>query len=325
MRNCDLLRLTVVGLALLGLGPLQAQAEYPERRIELVVPFPPGGPNDTAARIINEQFSAALGVPVTVVNKPGAGGAVAAEYVLKATPDGYTVFYPTNTVLTILPAMQPDIVKYRPADFVVVASTVADFGSVTYRPDAPWSTFEEMVSHAKKNPGRVSYGSAGVGTLSSFAMEILKMSYGVDIVHVPFQGTGPVKNAILGGHVQLVSSGFSSLGPLIRSGDIKALFTTAPRRLPAFPDVPTAAEKGMPEATINLWVLLAVPAGVPNAAIGKLAGAMERTMKDAGVAAAVERAGMVVDYHGPAAAQKMVDDERELVNKGVQKLGLGSK
>jgi tripartite-type tricarboxylate transporter receptor subunit TctC len=146
-----------------------------------------------------------------------------------------------------------------------------------------------------KESRKLSYGSAGVGTLSSFAMEIFKMSYGLDIAHVPFQGTGPVKNAILGGHVQLASSGFSSLGPLIKSGDLTALVSTAPKRLAEFPNVPTMAEKGFPEATLNLWMLLAAPAKTPPDVIDRLSRALEKTMKDPTVVAAVEKAEMSTD------------------------------
>ena len=301
-----------------------AQADYPSRRIELVVPFPPGGPNDTAARLIQPQLSAALNVPVPIVNKPGGGGAVGAEYVTAAGPDGYTLYFTTNTTLTILPVTQPEV-KHRLADFAAIASATADFGSVTVRSDAPWKTIEELAAYAKKNPGKLSYGSAGVGTLSSFAMEIFKMSQGLDIVHVPYQGTGPVKSAILGKHVHLVSSGFSSLGPLIKSGDLIALFTTAPTRIAAYPDVPTATEKGIPDATLNLWVLLAAPANTPRHVVETLARAMEKTMKDPQVVAAVEKAGMVVDYHGPAATQRMLVKEYDLVNSAARKLGLGKK
>ena len=325
MRNAAVLGFVVLGSAVLPGGPLCAQTDYPNRRIELIVPFPPGGPTDTAARIVHPPFAAALGVPILVVNKPGVGGAIGADYTIKAGPDGYTLFYPTNTVLTILPAMQPADVRHKISDFVALGSTMADFGSVTSRADAPWKTLEEMVSYARKNPGKLSYGSAGVGTLSSFAMEILKMSYGVDIAHVPYQGTGPVKAAILGGHVQLVSSGFSSLGPMIKSGDIKALFTTSPRRIAAFPDVPTAMEKGLPDATINLWALLAAPAGTPKAVVDKLGGALEKVMKDPGVVSSVEKAGMTVDYNGPEATQKMLESEGDLVKRVVQKLNLGKK
>jgi tripartite-type tricarboxylate transporter receptor subunit TctC len=312
------------GLASLVGGKAQAQTDYPRRQIELIVPFPPGGPNDTAARIIQPQLAANLGVPVAIVTKPGGGGALGADYVAKAKPDGYVLYYTTNTTLTILPAMQPDV-THRHADFVAVGSTMADFGSITTRASNPWKTLEQVVDYGKKNPGKLSYGSAGVGTLSSFAMEIFKMSYGLDIAHVPFQGTGPVKNAILGGHVQLASSGFSSLGPLIKSGDLTPLVSTAPKRLAEFPNVPTMAEKGFPEATLNLWMLLAAPAKTPPAVIDRLSRALEKTMKDPTVVAAVEKAEMSIDYQGPQETRKLIEKEHEIVIKVVQKLGLGKK
>lgn len=243
--------LLIMVISVLVAGHAQAQTGYPTCQVEFIVPFPPGGPNDTAARLIQPQMSANPGAQVVIVNKGGGGGALGADYVMKARPDGYTLYFTTNTTLTILPAMQSDV-SHRLSDFLTVGSTMADFGSMTTRPGNPWKTLEELEDHARKNPGKLSYGSAGVGTLSSLAMGIFKMSYGLDIAHVPFQGSGPVKNAILGGHVQAASSGLSSMEPLIKSDDLIAVVTTAPKRLPAYPNIPTMAEKGFPEATLNL-------------------------------------------------------------------------
>ncbi|MEK7879056.1 MAG: tripartite tricarboxylate transporter substrate binding protein, partial [candidate division NC10 bacterium] len=316
--------LLVMALALLTPSLVQAQTDYPKRQVELIVPFPPGGPNDTAARIIKPQMSADLGVPVVIVNKSGGGGALGADYVAKARPDGYTLYFTTNTTLTILVAMQPDV-THRLSDFVTIGSTMADFGSIMTRAANPWKTLEEVVDYAKKNPGKLSYGSAGVGTLSSLSMEIFKMSYGLDITHVPFQGTGPVKNAVLGGHVQLASSSFGSMAPLIKSGDLIALVSTAPKRLAAYPNVPTMAEKGFPEATLNIWVLLAAPAKTPKGIVDRLARAVEKTMRDPAVVAAVEKAGMTVDFHGAEETRKLLESEAEVVKKVVQRMGIGKK
>lgn len=310
-------------LALVG-GPALAQTDYPKRQVELIVPFPPGGPNDTAARIIQPQLSADLGVPVVIVNKSGGGGALGADYVAKARPDGYTLYFTTNTTLTILVAMQPDV-THRLSDFVPVGSTMADFGSIMTRAASPWKTLEEVVDYAKKNPGKLNYGSAGVGTLSALSMEIFKMSYGLDITHVPFQGTGPVKNAILGGHVQLASSSFSLLAPLIKSGDLIALVSTAPKRLAAYPNVPTMAEKGFPDATLNIWMLLAAPAKTPKGIVERLAKAVEKTMRDPAVVAATEKVGMTVDFHGSEETRGLLEKEHEVVKKVVQRLGIGKK
>jgi tripartite-type tricarboxylate transporter receptor subunit TctC len=317
---------TLLVLALAGgLAPrAPAQAQYPSRAIEFIIPFPPGGPADTAARIIQPPLAAALGVPIVLVNKPGGGGALGGDYVAKSKPDGHTVFATTNSTLTIITAMQPDL-TYRPSDFAPVGSYMADLGVITAKAGASWRTLDEFVDYAKKNPGKLSYGSAGLGTVSFFTVELFKLAYGLDITHVPFQGTGPVKNAIMGGHVTIASSGLSSLAPLIKSGDLLPLVTTAPRRVAALPDVPTLAEKGFSEASLNIWMALFVPARTPADVVSRLSQALERTMKDPAVVTAVEKAGMVVDFRDPAATAKLVESEHEAVKKVVSRLGIGQK
>lgn len=322
MRTRVFLSLITLLLAAPGGSGVSAQTEYPNRQIEFIIPFPPGGPADTAARIIQPQLSATLGVPIVLVNKPGGGGALGAGFVAKATPDGYTVYATTNSTLTIITAMQPDL-PYRPTDFVPIGSYMADVGVFTVRAGSPWKTLEEFVDYAKKNPGKLSYGSGGLGTVTFFTMELFKLAYGLDITHVPFQGTGPVKNAIMGGHVTLASSGLSAVAPLIKSGDLIPLVTTAPRRLPAFPNVPTMAEKGFPAASLNIWMGLYVPAKTPGEIVDKLARALEKTMQHPSVVAAVERAGMFVDYHDPEATRKLEESEHAAVKKVIARLGIG--
>jgi tripartite-type tricarboxylate transporter receptor subunit TctC len=324
MRPITVVSLIALALAGLGGGWASAQTDYPNRPIEFIIPFPPGGPADTAARIIQPQLSATLGVPIVLVNKPGGGGALGADFVAKSKPEGYTVYATTNSTLTIITAMQPDL-PYRAADFVPIGSYMADMGVITSRAEAPWKTLEELVDYARKNPGKLNYGSAGLGTVSFFTVELFKLSYGLDIVHVPFQGTGPVKNAILGGHVNLASSGFGSMAPLIKAGNLIPLVTTAPGRLAQFPDVPTMAEKGFPEATLNIWMGLYVPAKTPKEIVDKLVKALDRTMKDPSVIAAVDKAGMAVDYRDPDATRKLLETEHESVKKVVGKLGIGKK
>lgn len=318
-----LLGLMAAVLSTLG-GGLAWSAEYPDREIEFTVSFPPGGPADTAARIIAPKVSAILGVSIVVVNKPGGGGALGADYVAKAKPDGYKVYASTNSVLTISPAVVKDL-PYRMADFASIGSYIADLGVITSSAGAPWKTLEELVGYAKKNPDKLSYGSAGLGTVSFFTMELFKLAYGLDIAHVPFQGTGPVKTAILGGHVQLASSGFGSMAPLIKSGDLIPLVTTAPKRVPEFPQVPTMAEKGFPEASLNIWMGLYLPAKAPKPVVDRLVKALAAAMKDPAVIAATEKAGMNVDYRDPEATWRLLESEHEAVKKVVARLGIGKK
>ncbi|OLB96944.1 MAG: hypothetical protein AUH30_11400 [Candidatus Rokubacteria bacterium 13_1_40CM_68_15] len=304
--------------------PVSAQPTYPNRPIEVIIPFPPGGPADTAARIIQPRLSAALGVPIVLINKAGGGGALAADYVAKSKPDGYTVFAATNAPLTIVTATQPDV-SYRPADFAAIGISMTDVSVFVGKAASPWKTLDEFVEYTRKNPGKLSYGSAGLGTVSFFAFELFKNAYGLDITHVPFQGGGPVKNAIMGGHVTIASSGLNSFAPLIKSGDLIALATSAPKRVPAFPDVPTLAEKGFPDASLNIWMALFVPVKTPREAVDRLSQALEQTMKEPAVATAVDKAGMVVDYRGPAATAKLVETEYEAVKKVATRLGIGKK
>jgi len=316
---------TATLVLMLALGtPAAAQPAYPARPIEVIIPFPPGGPADTAARIIQPKLSAALGVPLVLVNKSGGGGALAADYVSKSKPDGYTVFAATNAPVTIVAATQPDI-SYRPTDFAAIGTSMTDVSVFVGKAGSPWKTLEEFVEYVRKNPGKLSYGSAGLGTVSFFAFELFKHAYGLDITHVPFQGGGPVKNAIMGGHVTIASSGLNSFAPLMKSGDLIALATSAPKRVPAFPDVPTLAEKGFPDASLNIWMALFVPAKTPQGVVDTLAHALEQTMKEPSVVTAVEKAGMVVDYRGPAATAKLAEAEYEAVKKVATRLGIGKR
>src|SRR5438876_3850997 len=211
-------------VALVGVAPSGAQVLYPTRPIEFVIPFAPGGPTDTAIRIIQPQLSANLGVPLVLVNKAGGGGALGMDAVAKAKPDGYTLAATVRSTVTILPATQPDI-TYKISDFAVVGSYVVDSQVILVKAGAPWKTLEDLIDHAKKNPGKLSYGSAGLGTNSFFTMELLKLTYGLDMTHVPFGGSGPVKNALLGGHVQVGAAALSPTLSVIRSGDVVALVT----------------------------------------------------------------------------------------------------
>jgi tripartite-type tricarboxylate transporter receptor subunit TctC len=303
-------------------GGVAEAADYPTREIEFIVSFPAGGPADAGARIIAPKMSAILGVPIAVINKPGGGGALGADYVAKAKPDGYVVYASTNSVQTISPAIVKDL-PYRMSDFTPLGAYVADLGVITVRKDSPARTLEEFVEYAKRNPGKLSYGSAGLGTVSFFTMELFKQAYGLDLAHVPFQGTGPVKNAIMGGHVNVATSGFGSLAPLIRSGDLIPLVTTAPRRVAAFPGVPTMAEKGFPDASLNIWLGLYVPARTPKPVVDTLVKALAQAAKDPAVAAAVEKAGMHVDYRDPEDTLKLLQTESAAVRKVAEKLGLG--
>jgi tripartite-type tricarboxylate transporter receptor subunit TctC len=314
--------LATVTVLLGGGAPAGAQAPYPTRPIECVIPFAPGGPTDTAIRIIQPQLSANLGVPLVLVNKAGGGGALGMDAVAKAKPDGYTLAATVRSTVTILPATQPDV-TYKLSDFAVVGAFAVDSQVVLVKAGSPWKTLEELVEFAKKNPGKLSYGTAGLGTNSFFTMELLKLTYGLDMTHVPFGGSGPVKNAVLGGHVQVGAASLSPMLSVLRSGDVVALVTSATKRIPSIPNVPTMTEKGQPDASLSTWAEIYAPAKTPRPIVERLAQALEKTMKDPAVVSAIEKAGLVVEYHGPEDTLKLIQRENEIVTRLARQLGLG--
>ena len=312
----------VATLALIvGALPVAAQ-QYPTRAIEFVIPFATGGPTDTAIRVIQPQLAANLGVPVVLVNKAGGGGAVGMDGVAKARPDGYTLAATVRSTVTILPATQPDV-TYKLADFAVVGSFAYDSGVVLVKAGAPWKTLEELVAEAKKNPGKMTYGSAGLGTNSFFNMELIKQAYGIELAHVPFGGSGPVKNAVLGGHIPVGAAALSAVLSVVRSGDVVALATSASKRVPSIPNTPTMTEKGHPDASLSTWMEIYAPAKTPKPIVDRLSAALEKTMKDPAAIAAIEKAGLTVEYHDPAATRALIERENEVVARLAKKLSVG--
>ena len=315
---------TAVALLIFGVParPAGAQAPYPTRPIEFIIPFAPGGPTDTAIRLIQPQLSANLGVPLVLINKAGGGGALGMDAVAKAKPDGYTLAATVRSTVTILPATQPDV-TCKLSDFAVVGAYALDSQVVLVKAGSPWKTLEELVDYAKKNPGKLAYGTAGLGTNSFFTMELLKLTYGLDMTHVPFGGSGPVKNAVLGGHVQVGAASLSPMLSVLKSGDVVALAISATKRIPTIPNVPTMTEKGQPDASLSTWAEIYAPAKTPKAVVDRLAQALEKTMKDPAVVVAIEKAGLIVEYHGPEETLKLIQRENEIVTRLAKQLNLG--
>lgn len=312
--------LLVVVAVFLAAG-CKREAPFPNRAIEFVIPFAPGGPADTAARMIEPKMREKLGVPIVLVNKPGAGGALGAEYIRNAPSDGYHVLATTNNVLTVLPALDAQL-PYSAADFTPLGSYMSDMSVIATRPDPRWKTLDDFVAFAKRNPGKLNYGSAGQGTISFFAMELLRLAYGLEITHIPFQGTAPAKTALLGGHVDVTATGFGYVGSDIKAGTLVGLVTTSSHRLEDFPDIPTIGEKGFPHVALNIWTGLYVPKGTNPEVAARIAKAIEETMQDPAVRKAVSEAGYYVDYRDGAATSVYAAEEAKMIEEAVAKLGL---
>ena len=311
--------LLAIGAVLAAGGP--AAAEYPDRPIEMIITFPPGGPTDVAARVVQPFLAKALNVPVVLVNKGGSGGAVAMDAVAKAKPDGYTIAATVRSTISITPAVQANV-PYRLKDFEMIGTYASSPQALVVKKGAPWKTLEEMVNDVKANPGRHSYGSAGQGTNSHLAMELLKLTRGLDMAHVPFQGSGPLKSAVLGGHVQVGSISLSTMISLIKSGDVIALVISGDKRHPAVPDVPTMAEKGVPEASLSTIMELYTPAKTPKPVVDRLAAALATALKNPEAIAALDKAGLEPYYKAPDVSRQEAEREAEVVRAAARKLGL---
>ena len=273
-----LLKTCIVAIALL-MCPLAAAQEYPSRPVRLVIPLPPGGGTDTLGRYIAQALSARLGQAVVPENRAGAGGMIGADVVAKAKPDGYTLLWTSSDGISMAPALRKSLPYKVPEDFSYVAR-VSDFAYVvTVAPKLPIHTLGELVAYAKANPGKLRYGTSGVGSGPHMATELVSKAAGIEMLHVPYQGIGPAIAAALGGHVDVIFA-----APTIKAqtdaGALRPLAVTSRVRNPDFPSLPTLAEAGLGNLSITIWWGIMAPAGTPEPVLTRLRKDVEETMKD---------------------------------------------
>src|ERR687896_137151 len=254
-----------------------ANAQYPTKPIRLVVPRPPGGAVDTLGRLIAQTVSEPLGQPIVVENKAGAAGAIGSEAVAKAEPDGYTLLMGSTTVISINPALQK--LPYQPTDFAPITMVAFVPHMLVTNADTPAKTLKEFVAYVKERPKQVSYASAGPGTPHHIAGEMFKSMAGIDMLQVPYKGTGPALTDLLAGRVQFMSVEAVAALPHVKAGKLRALGVATPERNALAPDVPTVAEAGYPGFEVTAWYGVVAPAGVPKDAAGKLAGAISKALE----------------------------------------------
>jgi tripartite-type tricarboxylate transporter receptor subunit TctC len=258
--------------AALAASSATAQEAYPSRNITLIVPYPAGGTTDFLGRMVAEQLKTGLGATVIVENKAGAGTTIAASQVAKSPPDGYTLLMATSTTLAINKTLYKKL-PYDPAtDFTAIALVAAVTFALVVNPSLPVNSLREFIAYAKSRPDELSYGSAGNGSPHHLAMEIIKTAAGLDIKHVPYRGSVPAMQDVIGGHIQLMVMDLQPALPLISDGKLKALGVTTAARLPAAPDIPTLSEAGLPGYELVTWQGVVAPAGVPRPIVDQLAG-----------------------------------------------------
>ena len=274
-----ILRWLLLALIVAMLPGVVAAETYPSRPIKLVVPFPPGGPNDIIARVVAQRMSELLGQPIVIDNRGGAGGVVGTDAVAKAAPDGYTIGICSAGAIAISASLV-EKVPYDSVKDLTPITLVATVPELLVVPESlPVKTFQELVALAKAQPGKLNFASSGPGSMPHLAGELLKINAKIDIVHVPYRGAAPAVNDVLGGQVQMVFLDTPVLLPHIKSGKFRALAVAAKERAPSVPDVPTMSELGLASVDAENWYGMVGPANLPKDIVDKLNKAAADAMK----------------------------------------------
>lgn len=289
----------VLAAVALGIAPA-ADAQYPNRTVRLVVSFPAGTTPDIVARVVAPRLQQALGQPVIVENRAGAGGNLAADHVAKSAPDGYTLLVTTNAAAATNKVLFTNL-PYDPETDLATISLLATAPQVlVVHPSVPATTFKEFIDHAKRNPGKLSYGSTGSGSASHLTMELLKSDAGVDTVHVPYKGFPQAVGDMLGGNLQTMIAIIPGMLPHIAAGKIRPLAVTSLQRSSRLPDVPSVAEIGLPQLESLAWIGLLAPAKVPQDIIDRLATEVQRVLREPESREALGKQGFDVVGNTPA-------------------------
>ena len=268
------------------------QAEdYPARAVTLVVPFTPGGSTDFLGRIVGEQLAHSLGQPVVIDNRPGAGGSTGSALVAKADPDGYTLLLGHIGTLAFNPSLYPKL-TYDPLTSFAPISMVARLPNVlVVNPSVPAHSVSELIDYVRQHPGELNYSSGGIGSAAHIATAAFASAAGLDLVHVPYKGTGPGVIDLIGGRVQLTMTGGPAVLPFVRAGKLRALAVSSATRLTGEPELPTIAEAALPGFEASQWYGVVAPAGTPEPIVQRLNAAVRQAMASPDVVAKLATEG----------------------------------
>ena len=304
----------------LWIGGAAAQG-FPSKPIRLIVPYPPGGGTDTAARPIAQKMTESIGQAVIVDNRPGASEIIGTEAVARATPDGYTLLLTTNA-FAINPSLQPKLPYDSTRDLLPVSPLVTTPFMLVGSPRLQASSMAELMKLAKTQPGKLNFASLGSGTPHHLAMEWLKLLAGVDIVAVPYKGVGPGLTAVMAGEVELMFTGLTAGLVQVNAGKVRALAVTTAKRSPAAPDVPTIAEAGYPEYEALAWYGILAPAGTPAPVISRLNAEFAKALNAPDIRERFAKIGVDPAPGSPSDLLEMIRKETELWAKVIKAMGV---
>jgi len=307
MNRSMLATLAIAALGVLAPGLAWPQA-YPAKPVRLMVPFPPGGSTDIVARIVAQKLGDRLGQQVVVENRGGAGGTIGTEVLAKAPPDGYTLGVASTSTHAVAPSVYTKL-GYDPVkDFAPISLVAVSPYLLVVHPDVQVKSLQEFVAYVKARPGKLNYASAGTGSTTHLAMEMLKSAAGLYIVHIPYNGNGPAGTAVIAGQVEALFGSLPAVLPHAKSGRVRPIAVGTPKRSPSLPDVPTVAESGFPGFDASLWLAIMAPAGTPPAVIDRLHKEIVAVIGSPDAADALAKAGAEPISSTPAELASMVKD-----------------
>jgi tripartite-type tricarboxylate transporter receptor subunit TctC len=316
-KNLLLVVLVAFGLGIFTFSP--SWAAYPDRSIQIIIPYVAGAMGDITARMLAEDLEKTLGTKIIPENKPGAGTVLGADALVRSKKDGYTLFYGGASPFVYAPIANPDVVKYDPAKDVEPLGFHYFFPTVVgVRADAPWKNFTEFADFAKKNPGKIRITSIGVGSSTHFAIEMLQSITDIKLTHVPFEGGETVITAVLGGHVEATLDGFGKLKPHVEAGKMRILLVD-PKK-PNYPEIPTLMELGYKQGLPATWFGLWAPSGIPEEAKKVLVPAIEKAVNN--TKPKIENMGSICQYKGPEELRKLRAEEYNQIYEIAVKIGL---
>ncbi|ANN76660.1 tripartite tricarboxylate transporter substrate binding protein [Bordetella flabilis] len=321
LRRLGLAALAACSLAWCVIAPGVAQAAFPDRPLRLVVPFPPGGGTDLIARQLAEGMTQDLKQTVIVENRGGGSTIIGTEAVAKAAPDGYTLLLATFAH-AVNPALHAKL-PYSTFDaFAPVALIGRSPNVLVVAPKSPFKTVQELLAYARAHPGKLTFGSYGNGTSAHLAGEMFKSLAHVNMVHVPYRGSGPALTDLMGGQIDIMFSTVSSVSQLVKSGQLRALAVTSAQRSPSHPDWPTVAESGVPGYIVESWYGVYAPAGTPAGAIARLNSALKAAVQAPNFRRNVEEEGLVLDVGDPSQLSGFVRSEADRWSRIIKDAGI---